>query len=277
LGSLSLGFLAFLGIEAPQLHSNYIRSSVGKNVVMITSEDGRGGGTGFHVQLPSGGTAILTNAHICLMEFNGNVNVFANGATTPTRRRVIDISRNHDLCLVEGFKGFSGIPIDNGYLSTGLGSGPYLGEIMGLIGHPRLNALTLTRGETIDKRNILLLFGINLPDNRCIGINLSAKEFKAKAASTEIMSPVLAGRYTPTLDVILKELNLLLSTAASPRICIAQLEADQITNITHPGNSGSPVVNAYGKLQGVLFAGNKQVNNGYMVPLSVIKAFLAVH
>lgn len=48
------------------------------------------------------------------------------------------------------------------------------------------------------------------------------------------------------------------------------------TNIpTFPGNSGSPMVNFFGNVTGIIFAANNNTHWGYAVPLSAIKLFLA--
>ena len=58
-------------------------------------------------------------------------------------------------------------------------------------------------------------------------------------------------------------------------VCKYELAGYQTTNIIYGGNSGSPVVNFYGNVVGVVFAGSPSViTNGYMVPYPIIKEFI---
>jgi V8-like Glu-specific endopeptidase len=57
--------------------------------------------------------------------------------------------------------------------------------------------------------------------------------------------------------------------------CIEIFVSSAISSPIYGGNSGSPVVNKWGNVIGVVFAGNRtQVNDAYMVPLSYVKDFL---
>lgn len=59
-------------------------------------------------------------------------------------------------------------------------------------------------------------------------------------------------------------------------ICDVPRMAMQISSPTYGGNSGSPIVNIYGRLVSVVFAGDRTVENqGFGVPLSAVKDFLS--
>ncbi len=60
-------------------------------------------------------------------------------------------------------------------------------------------------------------------------------------------------------------------------ICLRQLKSILTTLGIYPGNSGSPVVNKYGNLVGVVFAGNNQTNYGYVIPLKQVREFLSIY
>lgn len=57
--------------------------------------------------------------------------------------------------------------------------------------------------------------------------------------------------------------------------CFEEIYMQHINNISYPGNSGSPVVNKYGNVVGVLFAGvPSQPSKSFTVPLRFIQDFL---
>lgn len=57
--------------------------------------------------------------------------------------------------------------------------------------------------------------------------------------------------------------------------CVYKRNTIQFSNPSYPGNSGSPIVNKYGNLVGVLFAGDRSVENmGFGVPLTYVSEFL---
>lgn len=57
-------------------------------------------------------------------------------------------------------------------------------------------------------------------------------------------------------------------------ICIVKQPALETNVLTYPGNSGSPLVNVYGNVVGVIFAASEMTNWGEAVPLSFVKDFL---
>lgn len=110
------------------------------------------------------------------------------------------------------------------------------GETVYTLGHPRGVALTIASGEKID----------DLPID--LGEPLAAD---GKCSGEIVMS--WFGQY-----------------------CVTKHDAVQFSTPTYPGNSGSPVVNKWGKLVSVIFAGSPEVENqGFGVPLSYIKDFLS--
>lgn len=115
-----------------------------------------------------------------------------------------------------------------------------IGEDVVLIGHPSGRPLTLSKGEFIHTR-LIYLPNTNIKDKNTCNLNL--------------------GRWISFLGLI--------------ELCIIPSYANGLSNPSYPGNSGSPVVNKWGNVIGVLFAGNRtQLNDNYMVPLYEIKNFL---
>lgn len=230
---LSASFL-FLAANGPRFHANVIRHYVGTKTVKITGRQGDGG-TGFFVKAPSGLVYILTNRHVCAVaDKDGYLRVYTADGATFISRKVDTISETHDLCLIKTIEGYDGIDI---------ASSISIGEIIGIVGHPKLQPLTLSKGEYIGDKIIKLISGYNLVDPRkCRG---------------EIIS------------------NPMMRLLGIKNACLEELTASQLVAYTRGGSSGSPVVNFWGKVVGVLFAGNPQdVMESFAVPLKEIKEFL---
>jgi S1-C subfamily serine protease len=108
------------------------------------------------------------------------------------------------------------------------------------LGHPRGQALNIASGEKFDDRAIPMAGEVKA-DGTC-----------EEGQKQEIMT--LFGPYT---------------------LCAFERSAVQFSTPTFPGNSGSPVVNKYGYLVSVIFAGEPRVESqGFGVPLSYITEFL---
>jgi S1-C subfamily serine protease len=227
---------AFLVLEAPQYHANYIRDKVGAKTLLISNKEQTGGGTGFYVEAPSGKTYILTNAHICT-GLKGQPYANVNGRQV--KLTIVEVSSTTDLCLLDGVGNASGLQ---------LASSLETGEIMGLVGHPALMPLTLIKGELIGYMDIMM----PVPGSWCdpaknsVGGPWTIEEVEVMAG---IKIPFCVGK-------------------------IAQ--AGQTTLVALGGNSGSACVNFFGNVVGVLFASRGDGSNwGLVVSLSDIKAFLA--
>jgi len=62
------------------------------------------------------------------------------------------------------------------------------------------------------------------------------------------------------------------------RYCYINYTSNHLNNIAYPGNSGSPVMDFFGRVVGVLFAGSPSYPTvSYMVPLEDIKRVLSKH
>jgi S1-C subfamily serine protease len=231
-----------LTIQFSDIQHNFIRSKVGSEVVSII-DPSQGGGTGFHIQGKSGQTYIMTNVHICEMSTDGKpLLVTQEGLDEYVPRKVIFMSKKHDICLMEPLPGHTGIK---------LASSVDIGEEITVVGHPHLRPLTLSKGEVIDNQAITTIpkFAILTQDDL---------DYCKELNNSEV---VTVASFFGQLD-----------------ICVVKDITLQISAIAYPGNSGSPVVNKFGNVIGLLFAGNSQaVNDAYLVKLEHLKEVLDLY
>jgi hypothetical protein len=228
--------LGFCILFNGNIKDSYYRNEVGDHVVRIYNLEETGGGTGFHIiGEKSGEQFILTNSHVCEAASPDGLLLVEQNGEK-IERKVIEHYKLHDLCLVEPMPEHEGGIDIAGSLDKG--------EDTIIVGHPSLRQLTLSHGEYIGKEKIQLLKLVDFP-----------KECKGKLLEglDGMMILLMTGKYG----------------------CLMSIPTSAISNPSYPGNSGSPVVNKYGNVVGVLFAGNRsQVHDSYMVPLKYIKDFL---
>ncbi len=239
LAAVSIASIMFLAVQAPQIHKDYLRITVGPSVYKIVKidEQGRvlGGGTGFAVKTENGNTYTLTNAHVC-QAFKGSpdVNVMLEDGTVMPRR-ILEISDKTDLCLVEAVPGAKGLELAEGIRR---------GQLVSIVGHPRLKPLTISGGEVVGPQEVKLLDGI-------IGETMEEKDCQKPKNRIE------------EFDTFFGHL----------RVCFTVIQANQTNAVALPGNSGSPVVDWQGNLIGVLFAGDNEVHWGLIISLKDIRDF----
>lgn len=241
-------FSASSALVAPTLHESFLRYSVGQVVIKIVRDNKAvSGGTGLHVKTPSGATYILTNKHVATLnggKVGDTVLVVSPDGKRQMLRRIIDISDEADLALVEGMPGMKGVSLAGSY---------EIGQQIAIVGHPLLNALTISRGQIISKKEIELLDGTNVAKEEC-----ESRSKKHKHLELDDSNPAKA-------------------FLGIDNVCLIVYLSVETNAFTYPGNSGSGVVNFYGHLVGLIFAGNSRSNWGYFVALEDVTNFLSVY
>jgi S1-C subfamily serine protease len=225
-----LGLAALGVLKAPEFHSQWIRNKVGSQVVMLTDKIGRGGGTGFAMQMPSGDVLTISNSHVCDIEEILGSQLYAHVGRKKYPMTILEKSMNADLCILNGLPNMKGLK---------LASGVAIGEEIGVVGHPALMPLSLSRGSLLgyDKVIVALHRG---PCKEDVGM------YKTEDAGF------------------------------FGEICTEQFEAGLTTVVVLGGNSGSPVINFWGNVVGVLFAssGPSGANYGIIVKLEDLREFI---
>lgn len=222
-------------VKAPQLRKQLLMSKVAGRVVKLVGPDNmRSGGTGFVVQAASGAEYTLTNAHVCRVTNNGIMYATTHMSDRYTALRIIEVSKETDLCLLEPVPNKGSLP---------LAGSLELGEELSVIGHPLLEALTLSQGDITSFEPVTVVIGVEQTEEVCGG---------------------LGGQ-----TIVVPFFNI--------PVCLRSYDAARITARIFGGNSGSPVVNSYGNVVGVLFAGNDRTNFGYIIPLDAVKKFLSTY
>ncbi len=236
--------IIFCVLTVPTIHYNILRHYVSDRVVMITNanDDGKiqGQATGSHIRLPSGKTAILTNAHVCeLKDEHNEVNIISPLYDRPIRRRVIEVANFTDLCLIEPLENISGLRI---------GSEPSLGDVISVLGHPVGMPQTISKGEVVGKAEVEVLDHEMEPDD-----TTSCNLPKEKTLTIPFF-----------LGIVLK-------------VCVVHVQAYQTNMLIFPGNSGSPAFNWRGQLVGVAFASSNQTHYGDLITIDDVKKFIAAY
>lgn len=230
----------FAALFANKMHVKYLEKKVGDNTVFIRSmEDSKlqGSGTAFQIKTPSGKVVTMTNAHICeLANDKGEIAILEKKHSNRlVTKRVLEVYKENDLCIVEGLPGYEGLDI---------GSDLEVGEPVYSFGYPLGEALHFSEGRVKEFGKVTLL-DADTPLDRCVGP-------RQKVQKVQI--------WFFLVDV-----------------CTKTFDSVQTSMVIFGGNSGSPMVNFWGNVVGVVFAGNTRTNWGSAVPLKDVKELLKAY
>ena len=226
-GIFTLSLVFFASLQGPQIHNLYVASKLEDNTVQLITEDGRGGGTGFYVRF-KGKTKMLTNAHVC--GASKKMHVIAPGDETDYKSvakipavKVIKQDVFKDLCMLEPFdKKIKGLAIADGV--DKFDRSYTLGFPLGVkIFSKGLIQETITQTKTFP----------NLAPEACPGFFVDIRKIKPQneAHAMQLFMMLFQGVIT---------------------LCDVDQELLVISNIINYGSSGSPVVDVFGNLIGVV-------------------------
>lgn len=235
--------IIYSALVIPSVHRHLLKWYVGKRVVMITNPTDNGAiiglGTGSIVKLPSGKNAILTNAHVCaLKNDHDELDIISPLYDRPIRKKIIEISNFTDLCLIEPIEGISGLT---------LGQTLSIGDEVYTQGHPMGMDETMSQGDIVSED------WIQIPEKE---ITTPEEEASCNKPKNQVLT---VPGWFGTME----------------KLCMVNVLAYSSTVPTFPGNSGSPMFDWRGRMIGVVFAGSRATNWGFMINLEDVKKFIA--
>jgi S1-C subfamily serine protease len=241
----------FVSIKGKYIHEQTLFNYMNPKVVKVTNLAEQGSGTGSQVRLPSGNNIILTNRHVCELRDEDGLMTLIDFAGVRHRRPVLKIDTEHDLCAIAA--------IDVKGEAIRIGDPLIVSDHVFVVGHPRGRATSLTSGQIVELNyKATINYGSPRPGEVCWGESVSLDAILDKMGVTD-----------PNMRQFMKML------LGYQDFCMKTLNSTVTTAPGEPGNSGSPVVDFYGRLIGVLYAGESEsALNSILVPFEDVNKFL---
>jgi S1-C subfamily serine protease len=263
--------ITIIAYATPQLHKAYLRTVVGSKVVMVTNQDpkkfkeGYYGGTGFYVKASSGKTYIVTNRHVCrnVSEHKEYMYVSSKNDSVTHKVKIVERYDSSDLCLLEAVPGIEGLTV---------GEMPEIDQHVAVIGHPNLQPKTFTDGDVVGMDTSQIAIGIIGQE----GMQTEDCKFKdnrmLKIPTKNLLEDSSRNNKLKFLDT-----SKLLSSDAPKEVtvCFATNFVMITTALIWHGSSGSPVVDFYGRVVGVMYAIGEDKMWGRVITVADLKALLA--
>ena len=217
--ALLAGMCFVISLIAPDIYDWILTSYVEPKVVMVGDATMDAHGTGFFIKGTSGNMYVLTNSHVCRIS-SDDVIYIKWGELNPVPRRIIAISGETDLCLIEaGFWKASALELAGSYSAL---------EKVISFGFPLSFGFVSSKG-------VALRYGV---------------------------SAILEGEIKTELDLLnCSGPKYKIVKYDGQRFCVMIINSTSTSIVTFGGNSGSPVVNFWGNVVGIIFA--THVNAGY--------------
>lgn len=230
------GICYVIVVDGPQVYGMHVRRTVGNSVVLIVVPEGKMvvTGTGFHVRAPNGKTVLISNRHVCAHSADGTIMAFGEKMGQPVKLKILKLSTDSDLCMAEAVAGYDPLPI---------GSSLAVGDRVITAGHPESLPLTIAYGQVV-----------------------GAIEGGAQRSATpqEVKDKKCRWKDSKFLDD---------PEEPGQKICVETARTVVTTAQVEHGSSGSPLLNRYGQVVGVVMS-SMALNYSGAVPLSQLKRFL---
>lgn len=218
-------------------HGKYLHSKVGDNVFILSDKNiSIGGGTGFILNLEDGTQVLITNRHVC-EGLSGRQKQLGRKVSIWAHQ---DDGTKYPVKIIKISRGadICALTAPEGFNGLNIGSEKEVAEKVYAIGHPALKPLIISEGRVIQRGLV-------------------------EVGESEVRSPEECRKGAKAIFT------------GYSYVCVVKFDSVQTTMVILGGSSGSPVVDYFGNVVGIVFAGeNGGLYWGSYVPLEYLEKFV---